>query len=91
MEAQIVLVLYSKLGYNNLIMIKYITLIFVATTVLTGCGHFVKTENIYVDNSAVNNYVGNPCAFTLNDSCLFLKGIVVSPRNPNNPYGSSSK
>ena len=77
------LAFYSALWYNNLIMIKY-TLLFV-TLFLTGCGSFVKNENIYVDNSAVNNFVGNPCAFYVNDRCLILKGV-VSPRSPNNPY-----
>lgn len=56
-----------------------------AVLALTGCGSFVKTENIYVDNSAVNNYVGNPCSFYLNDKCLFWKDGTVA-RNPNNPY-----
>lgn len=30
---------------------------------LSGCGHFTKVENVYVDNSAKNNFIGNPCKF----------------------------
>ena len=44
----------------------------IAIVMLTGCGSFVKTENIYIDNSAVNNYVGNPCGFYLGDRCCLL-------------------
>ena len=57
----------------------------VAILMLTGCGSFVKTEYIYVDNSAVNNYVGNPCGFYLGDRCLVWKDGRMA-RNPENPY-----
>ena len=57
----------------------------VAVVMLTGCGSFVKTENIYIDNSAVNNYVGNPCGFYLGDRCLVWKDGRMA-RNPENPY-----
>ena len=57
----------------------------VAVLMLTGCGSFVKTENIYIDNSAVNNYVGNPCGFYLGDRCLVWKDGRMA-RNPENPY-----
>jgi uncharacterized membrane protein YjjP (DUF1212 family) len=57
----------------------------ITVLMLTGCGTFVKTDNIYIDNSAVNNYVGNPCAFYLGDRCLIWK-TAPTPRNPNNPY-----
>lgn len=57
----------------------------VAIMMLTGCGSFVKTEYIYIDNSAVNNYVGNPCSFYLGDRCLLLKDGRLA-RNPDNPY-----
>jgi len=40
-------------------------------------------ENIYIDNSAQNNYIGNPCGFYLNDRCLYVK---PSAKNPVNPY-----
>ena len=53
----------------------------VTILMLSGCGSFVKTENIYIDNSA-NNYVDNPY---LGDRCLLWKdGRLV--RNPDNPY-----
>jgi hypothetical protein len=55
------------------------------TLLLAGCGSFVKTENIYVDNSAVNNFVGNPCAVYLNDRCLVWKDGDLA-RNPHNPF-----
>ena len=57
----------------------------VMVLMLTGCGSFVKTENIYIDNSAVNNYVGNPCGFYLGDRCLVWKDGRMA-RNPENPY-----
>jgi hypothetical protein len=57
----------------------------VLVLMLTGCGSFVKTEYIYVDNSAVNNYVGNPCSFYLGDRCLVWKDGRLA-RNPDNPY-----
>ena len=57
----------------------------VTVLMLTGCGSFVKTENIYIDNSAVNNYVGNPCGFYLGDRCLVWKDGRMA-RNPENPY-----
>jgi hypothetical protein len=50
---------------------------------LTGCGHFTKMENVYIDNSATNNYIGNPCGFYLGDRCLYVK---PKPTNPDNPY-----
>ena len=49
---------------------------------ITGCGHFTKVEHVYIDNSATNNYIGNPCGFYLNDKCLYIK---PSARNPNSP------
>jgi hypothetical protein len=57
----------------------------VAVVMLSGCGSFVKTENIYIDNSAVNNYVGNPCGFYLGDRCLVWKDGRMA-RNSDNPY-----
>jgi hypothetical protein len=50
---------------------------------LSGCGHFTKMENVYIDNSATNNFVGNPCGFYLNDRCLYIK---PTARNLHNPY-----
>jgi energy-coupling factor transporter transmembrane protein EcfT len=57
----------------------------VAVLMLSGCGSFVETKNIYIDNSAVNNYVGNPCGFYLGDRCLLWKDGRMA-RNPENPY-----
>jgi energy-coupling factor transporter transmembrane protein EcfT len=57
----------------------------IAVLMLTGCGSFVKTENIYIDNSAVNNFVGNSCGFYLGDRCLVWKDGRMA-RNPENPY-----
>lgn len=50
---------------------------------LSSCGHFTKMENVYIDNSAVNNYVGNPCAFYVGDHCIVMKK--TTPRNPDYP------
>jgi len=57
----------------------------IAVFMLSGCGTFVQTKNIYIDNSAVNNYVGNPCGFYLGDHCLVWKDGRMA-RNPDNPY-----
>lgn len=55
---------------------------------LSGCANtenisinqFTETKNIYIDNTAVNNYVGNPCAFYVGSRCILMKK--VTPRNP---------
>lgn len=54
-------------------------LIAILTTMLVGCGHFTKLENVYIDNSAVNNFVGNPCAFFVNDKCIIIKPTARNP------------
>ena len=58
-------------------------LLILAVLTLSGCGHFTTMENVNIDNSTVNNYVGNPCALYLNDKCLYFK---PNYRNPDNPY-----
>ena len=50
---------------------------------LSGCAQFTETKNIYIDNTAVNNYVGNPCAFYVGDHCIVMKK--ATPRNPDYP------
>lgn len=50
---------------------------------LSGCAQFTETKNIYIVNSAVNNYVGNPCAFYVGDHCIVMKK--TTPRNPDYP------
>ena len=46
-----------------------------------------KMEHVYVDNSATNNYVGNPCKFYIrvigDAQCIIMKH---DARNPENPY-----
>jgi len=47
-----------------------------------------KMEHVYVDNSAHNNFVGNPCSFYLrfqggSAQCFAMK---PQPTNPDNPY-----
>jgi hypothetical protein len=54
-------------------------LLAILTMTLVGCGHFTKLENVYIDNSAVNNYVGNPCAFFVNDKCIYMKPTARNP------------
>lgn len=49
------------------------------TMTLVGCGHFTKMEHVYIDNSAVNNYIGNPCAFFVNDRCIYMKPTARNP------------
>lgn len=51
--------------------------------ILSGCAQFTETKNIYIDNTAVNNYVGNPCAFYVGDHCIVMKK--PTPRNPDYP------
>ena len=56
---------------------------------LSGCGHFTKVENVYVDNSAQNNFIGNPCKFYigLRGEQYCITDISKSKaRNPDNPY-----
>jgi hypothetical protein len=56
-------------------------LLILAVLALSGCGTFTTMENVAIDNSTVNNYVGNPCGFYLNDKCIYFKA-----RNPDTPY-----
>jgi hypothetical protein len=54
---------------------------------LSGCS-MTKMEHVYVDNSAHNNFVGNPCSFYLrfqggSAQCFAMK---AQPTNPDNPY-----
>jgi len=56
---------------------------------LSGCGHFTKVENVYVDNSASNNFVGNPCKFYIGlrgEQYCMTEIPRVQARNPDNPY-----
>jgi hypothetical protein len=46
---------------------------------LVGCTHVTKMEHVYIDNSAVNNYVGNPCAFYVGDRCIYMKPTARNP------------
>jgi energy-coupling factor transporter transmembrane protein EcfT len=73
------------IGLTFLLSLSLLFVGMVVILMLTGCGSFVKTENIYIDNSAVNNYVGNPCSFYLGDRCLVWKDGRLA-RNPDNPY-----
>jgi hypothetical protein len=72
--------LYECCNFNVGIRMKSILLV---VLLLTGCGHFTKMENVYIDNSAVNNYVGNPCGFYVGDHCIVMKK--PTPRNPDYP------
>ena len=47
-----------------------------------------KMEHVYIDNTATNNFVGNPCNFYLrfqggSAQCLSMK---PTPTNKDNPY-----
>ena len=56
---------------------------------LSGCGHFTKVENVYIDNSARNNFIGNPCkvymGFMGEQYCM-TEIPKPQARNPDNPY-----
>ena len=53
----------------------------ILTMTLVGCGHFTKMEHVYIDNSAVNNYIGTPCAFYgyVNETCIIVKPTARNP------------
>ena len=59
------------------------------TLLLAGCSTtqtevtFIEMKNVRIDNSAKNNFVGNPCKFYVGEYCLLVK---PTPRNPDNPY-----
>jgi hypothetical protein len=46
---------------------------------LVGCTHVTKMEHVYIDNSAVNNFVGNPCVFYVGDRCIYMKPTARNP------------
>lgn len=60
------------------------------TLLLAGCTTtntqltFVEMKDIHVDNSAKNNFVGNPCKYYVGDYCI-LVDKKQTPRNPDNP------
>ena len=56
---------------------------FVVLTMFSGCSHYTQMKDVYIDNTAVNNYVGNPCAFYVGDHCIVMKK--ATPRNPDYP------
>lgn len=70
----------SIIEYNNTM--KYL----LAVLFLTGCSTtqltFIEMKDVQIDNSASNNFIGNPCKFYVNDYCL----LTNKPTNPNNPY-----
>jgi hypothetical protein len=56
---------------------------------LSGCGHFTKVENVYVDNSAKNNFIGNPCKFYIGlrgEQYCMTEIPRAQARNPDNPF-----
>lgn len=55
---------------------------------LSGCTtNTVHMKDVYIDNSAPNNFVGNPCKFYISfkseDVCVTLK---PTAKNKDNPY-----
>ena len=59
----------------------------IIATGLTGCT-MTKMEHVYIDNTATNNFVGNPCSFYLrfqggSAQCFAMK---PTPTNKDNPY-----
>jgi hypothetical protein len=54
------------------------------TLLLGGCTTVyqpIEMKDVVIDNSATNNFVGNPCKFYVGRYCM-----LVTPRDPNNPY-----
>jgi hypothetical protein len=72
--------LYECCIFNVGICMKIILL---AVLLLSGCSHYTQMKDVYIDNSSVNNYVGNPCAFYVGDHCIVMKK--TTPRNPDYP------
>jgi hypothetical protein len=56
------------------------------TLLLAGCSTtnltVVEMKNVRIDNSAKNNFVGNPCKFYVGEYCLL---VTQTPRNPDKP------
>ena len=56
------------------------------TLLLAGCSTtnltVVEMKNVRIDNSAKNNFVGNPCKFYVGEYCML---VTPTPRNPDNP------
>lgn len=55
----------------------------IVVLLLSGCSHYTEMKDVYIDNTSINNYVGNPCGFYLGDRCLYIK---PNYRDPENPY-----
>lgn len=57
------------------------------TLLLTGCSTtqltFIEMKDVHVDNSARNNFVGNPCKFYIGEYCTLV--TKPTPRNPDKP------
>jgi hypothetical protein len=56
------------------------------TLLLAGCSTtnltVVEMKDIHVNNSARNNFVGNPCKLYVGDYCFL---VTPTPRNPDSP------
>ena len=62
---------------------------FLLVLLLSGCGHFTKVENVYIDNSAQNNFIGNPCKFymgLMGEKYCLTEIPKAQARNPDSPY-----
>jgi hypothetical protein len=61
---------------------------------LSGCGHFTKVENVYIDNSASNNFVGNPCKFYIGlrgEQYCMTEIPKAKARNPDSPLRKNNE
>jgi hypothetical protein len=56
------------------------------TLLLAGCSTtnftVVEMKDIHVNNSARNNFVGNPCKLYVGEYCFL---VTPTPRNPDSP------
>ena len=56
------------------------------TLLLAGCSTtnltVVEMKNVRIDNSAKNNFVGNPCKFYIGEYCMLVKPPVRNLDNP---------
>jgi hypothetical protein len=56
------------------------------TLLLAGCSTtnltVVEMKNVRIDNSAKNNFVGNPCKFYVGEYCMLVTPPVRNPDNP---------
>lgn len=70
------------MGYNSFMRYLLITLLLAGCSTTNTQLTFVEMSDIHVNNSAKNNFVGNPCKLYVGEFCFL---VTPTPRNPNSP------